>query len=73
MRSLVAIQHNMCVRKVAIDYTAPMPVRYVDAARGCDMYLCPFCGFAHFTSKGHKNKEMRRTRRFVERHLESVR
>jgi hypothetical protein len=63
MRSLAAVQRHMCTSKVAFDYTAPMPVNLVDAARGCDSYLCPFCGFAHFTSRGKNAKDRRNIKR----------
>lgn len=69
MRSFTAIRNNMCTRKVAIDYTAPMPERYLDAARGNDMYLCPFCGFAHFTKYGHSKRQMKRTRNLISKHF----
>ena len=74
MRSLAAIQRRMCTNKIAFDYTVALPAHLLNASRSCDSYLCPFCGWAHFTKLAdHRTSGGRRgikwNRRFIEHML----
>lgn len=60
------VHRRMCERKKKVDYTTWLDAGSMNAHRSSEAYLCPFCGWVHFTKTGVSHRNARRDRKKVE-------